>query len=253
MIELTHSNGINIPHLSPSTINSFITNRFQFFNSKVLGEPFKGNEYTARGTAIEAAANTLITKDGDPYEVCDSVFKTELAKANIALIAVEEVYDSLKGLVDVAINHFSGVFGTQDVKSQTFIEGRLDGVSRKIIGYLDFDMPNLIIDCKCVSKTPSKLSQSYAIQGAIYRKITGKPVEFHFVIPNKKPVVKHIALSDDEYIFHINYAIEAAKRIEAIEACDDPKQMMHLIMSFPDLSSMWNDNEREAAKQMLGI
>jgi hypothetical protein len=253
MIDLIHSNGINLPHLSPSTINSFITDRFGFYRSKIKGEPFKGNAYTARGTAIEAAVNTLITGEGEPYEVCDTVFREELSKSAVSMIEAEDIYDSLKDLVDCAINHFSSVFKNADAKSQSFIEARLPGVERRIIGYLDFDMPNLIIDCKVTSKSPSKLSQNYAIQGSIYRKATGKPVEFHFIVANKKPVTKHIRLSDDEYSFYLAYATLAAQRIEAIDRCESPKEMMELILSFPDLSAMWNDKDRDSAKQFLGL
>jgi hypothetical protein len=253
MIELIHSNGIHLPHLSPSTINSFITDRFGFYKSKVLGAPFKGNGYTARGTAVEAGVNTLITGEGDPLEVCNNTFKEELSKAGVSMLEVEYIYDSLPGLIDVAVDHFSAVFKNNDAKSQTFIEARLEGVERKVIGYLDFDMVNLIVDCKVTSKSPSKLSQNYAIQGSVYRKATGKQVEFHFVVPNKKPVIKTIRLSDDEYSFYIAYATLAAQRIEAIERCECPKTMMNLILSFPDLSAMWNDKDRNEAKKFLGL
>lgn len=255
MFDIKHTNGIHIPHLSASTINSFIASRFGFYQSKVLGTPFQGNEYTSRGTAVEHAVNTWIeTPDhGDFVDAALTRFDEEIKKSGLSRIAAEEVRETIPGLVEIALNHYQAEFSVHKAITQRKIETELDGVSRKILGYLDFFQMGIAVrDSKVVSKTPSKLSQAYVLQGALYNKATGLPVIFDFFIPNKKPVVKSIALSTDEAIFGLSYLTAAAKAIEEIEVCDSPKRMMEL-MSFPNLDYFYNDKEKRAAAKLWNI
>ncbi len=253
--ELTHTNGIHIPHLSASTINSFINSRFGFYQAKVLGTPFQGNEYTSRGTAVEHAVNTWIENPGhgDFIGAALTKFDEEIKKAGLSKIAAEDVRETIPGLVELALNVYMVEFSEHKAVTQRKIETELDGVTRKILGYLDFfQMGVAVRDSKVVSRTPSKLSQAYVIQGSLYKKATGLPVVFDFFVPNKKPVHKPIALSDDEAIFGLSYLTAAAKVIEEIEVCESPKRMMEL-MSFPNLDDFYNDKEKRQAARIWGI
>jgi hypothetical protein len=255
--ELTHTNGINIPHLSASTINSFITSRFGFYQSKVLGSPFQGNQYTARGTAVEHGVNTWIENPGiDPKECYAYMFKKfdeEVERAGLSRMTVEEVRDSLEGLLAVALKFYMIEFKDRPAVTQHKFECNLEGVKRPIIGYLDyFQQDHAVRDSKVTSKTPSKLSQNYILQGALYRKAKKTNVYFDFFIPNKTPVHKPIVLTDDEFIFGISYLTRAAQVIEEIEECDNPKRMMEL-MSFPNLDDFWTFPEKKAAADKWDI
>ena len=252
--ELTHTNNIHIPHLSASTINSFIGSRYGFYQSKVKGAPFQGNQYTARGTAVEHAVNCwLETGNQDGIAVALKKFDEEVARAGLSRMAVEDERETIPGLVELALNFYGEVFAKNKAITQHKIDVQLDGISRKVVGYLDFYQFELAVrDSKVVSKTPSKLSQAYVLQGALYRKATGLPVTFDFFIPNKKPVQKSITLSDDEYIFGLSYLTRAAQVIEEIESCESPSRLMEL-MSFPDLSSMYNEHEKKEAARIWNI
>lgn len=249
----TQSNGINIPHLSASTVNKFITDRYGFYQSKVLGEKFKDNKYTARGKAVEGAINEWIETGNDNVsENAVAYFDKYMREAGIHLMEVQDVRDSVSGLADLAFDFYKEEFSDRPAKTQTKIVGKIDGINRDIVGYLDYLQDHVIRDCKVVSKTPSGLSQSYCIQGAFYKATKGLDVVFDFFVANKKPVMKTIQLSDDDYVFGLSYLTQAAKVIEELEECDNPKRVMEL-MSFPNLEAMYNQEEKKEAAKKYGI
>jgi hypothetical protein len=132
------------------------------------------------------------------------------------------------------------------------MEIQIPGVQRTIVGYYDYLQEKAVRDCKVVGKTPSGLSQSYVIQGAVYAHATNLPVHFDFFIPNQKPIHKQITLSESQYKFGMSYFTRACEVIEELQECDQPKQMLKL-MSFPDLSSMYSFNEKLDAAKLWGI
>ena len=252
---LSHSNGIHIPHLSASTINSFINDRFGFWQSKVAREPFKGSVHTARGKAVEHGVNTWIEKPGctDLLAEAHKVFDEEIKLAGISKFDAEDIRESVKGLLDEALKFYQPEFTERKAVTQRKISVRLDGVKREIIGYLDYFQPSVAVrDSKVVSRTPSSLSQPYILQGALYRYAEKLPVVFDFFVDNKKPVHKPITLSDDEYLFGLSYLTRAAQVIEELEECDNPKRVMEL-MSFPNLDNLWTHSDRVAACKTWGI
>lgn len=258
--DLQHSNGIYMPHLSPSTITGFISRRPGWYASKVNRKPFQANPNMVRGTAVEHAINEwLLGADETDLvdiavhkytEECESWLKVMEGKDTSKF---DEIKDSLSGLVNAAFGHFSEKFDDFNRPTQQErIEVHLEGVKRKVVGYLDYRQvkQKVVTDCKCVAKTPNKLSQDYKIQGSIYRSGTDdSTVVFDFVVANKKPIVKSITLTDEDYAFGLSYAKRAAMLIEELEECTDPRRVMQ-IMAFPNLDAYWDKGEqREVAKE----
>lgn len=252
--DFTHTNGINLPHLSVSTINSWLDNKYSFYQSKVLGKRFVGNAATVRGQAVEESINLWIDHGNEDVRTTSlQVFDEKISQIEpkINPISYKDVRDSIPGLAELALATYKQKFEGHHYRTQTKITARLEGVEREIIGYLDF-YAHMVRDCKVTSKTPSKLKQGYVLQGALYRLATGSEVAFDFFVDNKKPSYKEIALSDEEYEFGINYLTKAAKALEELESCDDPKRVMEL-MSFPNLESFWNYDDKKAAAKSIGI
>lgn len=255
-----HSNGIYIPHLSASTINSFITNRYGFYQSKVLRAPFEGNQYTAQGTAIEHGINVWIESGSDYMEfrekvgqVCLDKFLEEMAKTKVSKWDYEDFLTYIPKMAVFALDSFQPLCEAGKPVTQYKIETNLHGVERPIVGYLDFTFPGKRVrDTKVVSKSPSKLKQDYILQGALYRHAMQVPVSFEFFITNKAPTYKSIELSDDEFIHGLSYLTRAAQVIEEIEKCEDPKRLLQL-MSFPNFDAMFNYNDKKKAADQWEI
>ena len=254
--ELTHSNGIFIPHLSPSTVSSFIENKFGFYQSKVMRTPFKGNQHTALGQAVEHGVNVWVEnpgKDMNPLAHANEKFDEQIKDTGTPLAKVMEYRKMIPGMLELALRHYKRVFSEVRANTQTKIETNLEGVERTMLGYLDYFQDGCAVrDSKVVGRSPSKLKQSYVLQGATYRQATGLPVFFDFFITNKTPTHKEIELSDDEYEFGISYITRASQVIEELEVCESPKRAFEL-MSFPNLEAFYSPGEAIAAAKVWGI
>jgi hypothetical protein len=261
--DLQHSNGIKLNHLSPSTITSFISYRHSWYASKVARKPFQPSRNMARGTSVEHAINEWLEDKINPEDIVhtalnkydDEISDWITTTKQKYVLADDEVRATIPGLANVAHAHYSSVYNDfRKPVLQHNIELYLPGVTRKLVGKLDYYYPKdkEIRDCKVVASTPPKgnLAQNYKIQGSIYRKACDDAdVIFDFMINNKTPKQMSIKLTDEDYIFGLSYATVAAKLIEELEICEDPKRVMQ-IMTFPDLSSMYDIGEmRESAKE----
>jgi len=254
--DLVHSNGIFIPHLSPSTVSSFIENRFGFYQSKVMRAPFKGNHHTSLGQAVEHGVNVWLENPGKVISYLDHAnakYDEQIKDSGTPKAKVMEYRALIPGMLDLALRHYRRVFAETGAITQHKIETSLEGVDRTMLGYLDFYQEGLAVrDSKVVGKSPSKLKQAYVLQGATYRHATGLPVFFDFFITNKTPTHKEIELSDDDFEFGISYITRASQVLEEIEVCESPKRLLEL-MSFPNLEAFYSAGEAIAAAKIWGI
>lgn len=254
--DLTHSNGIHIPHLSPSTVSNFIENKWGFYNSKVLREPFKGNHHTSLGQAVEHGVNVWLENPGKPMDYlmhANEKYDDQIKDTGTPKDKVMEYRNMIPGMLELALRHYKRTFAETGALTQQKIETSLDGVSRTMLGYLDFlQQDKTVRDSKVVGRSPSKLKQAYVIQGAVYRQATGLPVIFDFFITNKTPTHKEIELSDDEYEFGISYITRGAQVLEELEECENPKRVMEL-MTFPNLEAFYSEGEKRQAAKAWGI
>lgn len=250
---------LEINHLSPSHINTFITDRAAWFARYFRGRSFAGNVFTVRGHAVEEGIVYYLTVEQDITK---------------AIAAGVKMYDEkIKGLKDdLAIRQSIGpmikvlIEGTEkesgyDVaflkygkpNTQEKINVTLSGCSIPVHGYLDFFWPNKCIwDNKAVGKTPDSLSQDYIVQGSIYRKATGLPVSFMYGIANKTPIIKKITLSDDEYRFGLALATRAAQAIETILETPLDGGLMESLM-FPNPDRGYRKEEQKELCKFLNL
>lgn len=251
---------LELHHLSPSAISSFISNRPGFYSGKVLKEPFRPNAGMARGKAVEHGINMWIDSladgktelsDEESVEWAMEKYDAEYNEHKFDEAKYQENRETVEGLVECGIEHFRELidhYGTPDTQSKICI--RLDGVDLDIIGYLDFEFGKIIKDTKVYAKSPYCLSDGYIIQGAMYKHARKKDMDFTFLVANKNPVVKTISLTDEEFEFGIRYGTAAGKCIERIIHCTCPKEMMAL-MSFPDLEKIWDKEEKKSVMKRL--
>lgn len=254
-LEFEHSNNINLPHLSASTVNKFIEDRFGFYQAKVLRAPFKGNEFTARGKAVEHGVNVWLENPdlGDYLTPALELFDKDIEESGLSKFSVGETRDKIPGLLECALRYYQELFSDQKATTQHSMRHRFDDIELEFLIYLDFfRIGKDVNDCKVVSRTPPKLSQAYVLQGSLYRAATGLPVGFNFIVDNKTPVAKTMILTDDEYVFGISYLKAAAKAIIELNQCSNPKRVMEL-MSFPNLDALWSHQDKVVAAKAWGI
>jgi hypothetical protein len=241
--------GIHLPHLSASTVNKFIEDRYGFYAAKVKMVPFKGSVNTCLGKAVEHGLNQWIEEnpDTDYLKAAYECYDAELKEAGITKIIGAELRGAIKGLLEVALKTYKNQFPVVKPKTQVKGSFKLPGVEREFLMYIDYYIPGEgIWDCKTASKSSSTLSQGYILQGSLYRAKYNVPVTFDYFVNNKTPVHKQLVLSNEEYTHGISYLTRAAQTIEQLQVEQDPKEVMRL-MSFPNLDNLWTMADKKAA------
>jgi hypothetical protein len=262
-------------HFSPSTINSFIEYRPQWFLNKIVKAPFIGSPAMYRGTTVEDGVNMFVERrerwaptiqsgDDELIEECCKFAEGEFKRRCL------EGGDDPKALIDsiqpacyTAINHFIPIWGDWIPAMQHKISTKLTGVETPIIGYLDYLLPNVIQDLKVVGRSTKEIKQGYCIQGAIYNHALGLPVEFHYTVPLKtKTTVTVLKLQPNAMKWHLEYATMAAQRLETIykvmekpfifQSRNDIAEVF-AAMAFPNIDAFWSNKDKEAVSAMWDI
>lgn len=245
----------NPKHWSPSTINSFITNRAGWRASKILKRPFIQTPNMSRGKAVEEIVNRFVENRGAPFindehvGVCALEFydnENKLYKENAGPNWVDKFRADIPRIAVKALEIYKDKCITETPLTQTKIYCKLPGVERQVLGILDyFWHGQKVSDCKVLSKNMSRLSIDYCISGGIYSEGTGTPVTFDTFVPLKKEVShKPHKLSDAEKKFGLSYAAAAARCMEQLIVAEDPEEVFRL-MSFPNIAAIWDADDRK--------
>ena len=249
-------------HLSYSTITSFISNRFDWFQRKIIGKPFEGNIHTERGNAVEHGLDLLIDGKSLSDAKDAAVAKYEAACKGMPGYEVA-MLQSIRDVMD----KLSEEFPYQDVaekQKKVIIDIGLD---LPILGYLDYLMNarlnNQIRDLKSTGKKPSKLSQSYRIQGGLYQFWGGNcEMLYCFGIHTKTANYVEIPLELADGQKMLEYAKIAGQAIIAIYRrmnkpitlwTEDDKIQLFKMLLFPDLDAAWNPKDYGRAANWIGL
>jgi len=243
--------------ISPSTMSNFIERRSAWYMSKVAGmSTFTTSDYLQRGKAIEAGLQCLL--QGGNEEDAMAIGLKELwdfpdGDLNESqLVKMQDHAASLGAYLQCCWTNYQK-FQFLGLKSaQAKVSLQPDFCSFELYGYVDFLWSKLWTDLKVLSQTPSKLSQGYCVQGAIYDKATGQPGVFTIVArtnPKAGPVYRyseqHIRKQEKSLDWWWAYVRMAAIAMEGVYDCALSGDVDNLIkhMSFPNLESFYGEND----------
>lgn len=249
-------------HLSYSTITSFISNRFDWFQRKIIGKPWEGNIHTERGNAVEHGLDLLI----DGRSLSDAQ-EAACEKYKAACLGMEGYEETLLQSIRDVLAKLSQEFPYQDVdeKQKKVI---IDiGIDLPILGYLDYRMNarfnRQIRDLKSTTKKPAKLSQNYRIQGGMYQEWgEGCEMIYCFGIHTKTANYHEIPLELADGQKMLEYARIAGRAMIAIYRImskpifmwtEEDKQNLFKMLLFPDLDSCWNPKDYGQAANWIGL
>lgn len=248
-----------IKHHSASSINSFIGQRAAWFYKYYLGnKDFKPSKDAARGNAVEAALNYWVTEpEPDIQEAIKIAHKVFVDKTLGVNDITPEFRNSINKCVNKAIAAFNERYQSTKFEIQKKISFDLsgEGIKIPIIGFLDFDSNKLIVDCKVTGKSPSKLSQEHIVQGALYKRATGKEVEFFYVVPladTKKEQdrvnIIPLRLGNTEYELGLTLAKNALYAMERLyQSAADGLDLRAAF--FPDPSKLYKSDKTAVLKE----
>lgn len=246
-------------HLSPSTINSFIERRSEWYMNKVAKvTKFKTTDYLQRGKGVEAALqHWLETRNFDEAVKVGVSELFDFPDGELQGEELEKLHahkEDLPKYLGKAIEVYSGYLGFR--KAQHKIEVLVEGCTIPIIGYIDFLFSGFWTDLKVLSRKPSGLSQGYMIQGAVYYLATGLPGTFTCLVKNNpksgpvfhcyEEVLSQQKRSIEYYVEYIKLACRAIEGVyKSVHNGDTDALVKH--MSFPSLESFYSEKDADAA------
>jgi hypothetical protein len=244
-------------HLSASTINLFISSRSAWYAQKVARTTkFATKPYFQRGKAVEetikclleGATMTTALKKGTEELWSDTTnfSPDDMEKMKGYEVDLEGYASSFMSEIN---NHRLGDY----VGANQKIEIKVKTCSIPIIGYLDFNFENAVVDTKVLGRKCSTLSQGYCIQGLTYFLAMQKTCKFAVMVRTAPKQVAtfntymlDIREQPDPPVYWKEYLELAAEAIEGVYDCALAGDTFGLMrnMSFPDLSSCFEEGDK---------
>ena len=237
----------NIAHLSASQINSWINAPSLWLLEKLLG--FRGAMGCAahRGTATEAGVSAGLFDHSLDVEDCVAVALPVYDK--LTALNGDSKRETERSLIPGMVaqglalrSHGAPI--RPNSGDQHRIEILLEGVSVPIVGFLDWEFADEVIDLKSTARVPSAMSEPHLRQASIYKNARmGKRVRFAYV--SDKKLEKH-TLTREQYDASIRQIVGAAQRLERfLGLSNDPVELAALIPHSTD-TFFWSDPATKA-------
>lgn len=226
----------SLEHLSPSSCNKFLAQPAAFVLDKVLKKPTSVGPAAHRGTSVEDGLTHGLNDPDATIEACIEVARakyTELVGNGLNEDALKEL-SYIPGMVKQAVEALRP-YGKPS-GTQVRVELQVQGLMVPIIGFIDYEwqVHDLMLDCKTTSRVPSEIKPDHARQGSLYVKARGlKEGRFGYFSDKKSSVYR---LENVDY--HLNYLIKTAfviqRFLQLAGASGDPAALV-----VPDLDSFY--------------
>lgn len=243
-----------LAHLSASQINLFVAAPSLWVMEKLLKVKGRVGASAHRGSAVEAGIAHGLFNPKCEHDECVAVatasYDRLTALSGDAKRDTERSY--IPGMVASGLGlRAKGNPIRPNSGDQHKIEVSLPGVAVPIIGYLDFEFADEVIDTKSTNKIPSEMPVAHARQFSIYKTAKmDKRMRGAYVSPKRMEI--H-TLTREQYDTAINEITFMAQRMEKfLGLSDDPAELAAIIPHDPS-SFYWNDSQTAAkGKEIFG-
>ena len=253
----------NIPVVSPSSINDFVSYRSKWCLRKIYGYDFPSNCAMERGTCTEKGVQPVLQDLITIDEGIELALKNFDKKCNPDMKDYHEERATIPYLIRGAVEELKNKLG--DLYTY---QAKIEGVLReyKFYGYTDFVFVDnstgkkIIVDLKTTKKMPSKLASSHARQIALYSKALECDAILLYLIPYRKTDKKtKIVSRRTEGIWYEledreKHLEEAYKIIRTMDTllynCNDKNEVAD--MCYPNVDDwFWDSPELIAARKKV--
>ena len=233
--------GIN--YLSPSSINTYITDTPMWVARYLFGYKSPSGASAVRGIATEFALANKYEKKAKAFDfnLLDVKFMSLCAESGVDLgdVKTEKEKKLLKGFGTVIDENFD--YDNLEAYQEK-VEVQIDDMPIPIMGYIDFRFSDKIVDLKTTTRMPSKPTEAQKRQMAFYSMAYPKnSVDLFFATPKeyKKFTLDNLAL-------HKAQLVKVALGIQKfLSISDDKNELASLV--YPNLDSwMWSSMKDEA-------
>lgn len=237
-----------IDHLSPSSLNAYLTSPALWVLERLLGKRSPMGAAAHRGTAAEMGVQQMLLGAtlGAAQDIAADHYRRLTALSGDPNRAKEGeavhgcVYEGYKAIKSL---------GTP-VGYQTRVEW-YDPVylSVPIVGILDWEFPEVIVDLKTQLRLTSAITAAHARQVALYSRTTNKPVKVLYATPTKAALYD---LEDPQG--HFMALVKIGQTLERFLALSsDPKELAALLLPDTDHYYFNNQTTRAHVREVWGM
>ncbi len=238
----------NINYLSPSSINTYISDMPMWITRYLYGVKSSSGASAVRGIAEEFALANKYEKGVFDFNLLDVKFMSLCAESQIDLgdtktIKERKILKDFGKIIDENFNH------KNLVAYQEKVEVQFDDLPVPVMGYIDFRFTDKIVDLKTSTRMPSKPTEAQKRQMALYSMAyPDSSVDLFFATPKE---CKTFTLTDlSQYKDQLKKVAFSIQKFLSIS--DDRHELASLV--HPNLDSwMWSGEMREQAKNIWSI
>ena len=235
----------NINYLSPSSMNTYISDMPMWVARYLFGVKSGGGAGAVRGIVQESVlANKYETGKFD-FKLLDIQFTTMCSEFMLSLKddKVEKEKKLLKGFGEILDENFKYKNLEQ---YQEKVEVQFDDMPIPVIGYIDFRFKDKIVDLKTTTRMPSKPTEAQKRQMALYSMAyPSNSVDLFFATPKEHKIFTLKNLSaHKEQLKNVAFSIQ-----KFLSISEDKHELASLV--YPNLDSWtWNDKLKREAKKI---
>lgn len=236
-----------IAHLSASQLNTFSAAPSLWVMEKLLKVKGRVGCSAHRGSSVETGVSHGLFDHSATQEECEAVALAQYDR--LTALSGDDKRDKERGVIPGMIRNGLGLREKgnpirPNQGDQHKIEVRLEGVPVPIIGFLDFEFADEVIDTKTTNAIPSVMPAAHARQFSLYKSAKMEKRMRGAYISSKRMDI--LTLDRDTYDKSMIEITVMAKRMEKfLSVSDDPLELAAIVSHDPS-TFYWSDPAMKA-------
>lgn len=236
-----------LTHLSASSINLFCAAPSLWLLEKVMGVKGRVGCSAHRGSSVETGVSHGLFDHSVSPEECEAVALNQYDR--LTALSGDDKREKERSVIPGMVRNGLGLREKgspirPNMGDQHKIEIMLEGVPVPIVGYLDFEYADEIIDTKTTNAIPSVMPAAHARQFSIYKTAKMEKRMRGAYISSKRMDI--LTLDRDTYDRSMVEIAAMAKRMERFLSVSDDAQELAAIVSHDPSTFYWSDPAMKA-------
>lgn len=236
-----------IAHLSASQLNTFSAAPSLWVLEKLLKVKGKVGCSAHRGSSVETGVSHGLFNPTATQEECEAVALQQYDR--LTALSGDDRRAKERGVIPGMVKNGLGLREKgnpirPNQGDQHKIEVMLEGVPVPIIGFLDFEFADEVIDTKTTNAIPSQMPPAHARQFSLYKHAKMDKRMRGAYISSKRMDI--LTLDRDTYDRSMVEIVAMAKRMERFLSVSDDPQELAAIVSHDPSTFYWSDPATKA-------
>lgn len=236
-----------IAHLSASQLNTFSAAPSLWVLEKLLKVKGRVGCSAHRGSSVETGVSHGLFNPTATQEECEAVALQQYDR--LTALSGDDKREKERGIIPGMIKNGLGLREKgnpirPNQGDQHKIEVMLEGVPVPIIGFLDFEFADEVIDTKTTNAIPSQMPPAHARQFSLYKHAKMDKRMRGAYISSKRMDI--LTLDRDTYDRSMVEIVAMAKRMERFLSVSDDPQELAAIVSHDPSTFYWSDPATKA-------